>query len=129
MADMRAPNISQIFDISNEIGLADVLAKECSVEDAIHTEYSELLLELLHAPSTERSPEFFRAVIDELVRRGRALHLIHLVGRLIRNLAVDELIIGGDCWDRGPGGDRVVDYLRLQPNVAFIWGNHDMFEI
>lgn len=88
-------------------------------------EYSELLLELLHAPSTERSPEFVGAMLDELVSHGRALHLIHLLGRLIRNLAVDELIIGGDCWDRGPRGDRVVDYLRLQPNVEFIWGNHD----
>ena len=89
-------------------------------------EYRELLLEMLHAPSTERGPEFVEAMLDELVRRGRALHLIHLLGRLIRNLAVDELIIGGDCWDRGPRGDRVVDYLRLQPNVQFIWGNHDV---
>ena len=88
-------------------------------------EYSELLLELLHSPSTERGPEFVEAMLDELVRRDRALHLIHLLGRLIRNLAVDELIIGGDCWDRGPRGDRVVEYLRLQPNVEFIWGNHD----
>ncbi len=88
-------------------------------------EYSELLLEMLHAPSTDRGPEFVAAMLDELVRRGRALHLIHLLGRLIRNLAVDELIIGGDCWDRGPRGDRVVDYLRRQPNVEFIWGNHD----
>ncbi len=88
-------------------------------------EYSELLLELLHSPSTERGPKFVDAMLDELVRRGKALHLIHLLGRLIRNLAVDELIIAGDCWDRGPRGDRVVDYLRLQPNVEFIWGNHD----
>ena len=89
-------------------------------------EYSELLLEMLHAPSIERGPEFIEAMIDELLRRGRVLHLIHLLGRLIRNLAIDELIIGGDCWDRGPRADLVVDYLRLQPNVSFIWGNHDM---
>lgn len=89
-------------------------------------EYQELLLELLHAPSTERGPEFIGAMLNELVRRGRALHLVHLLGRLIRNLAVDELVIGGDCWDRGPRGDRVVEYLRFQPNVEFIWGNHDV---
>jgi fructose-1,6-bisphosphatase-3 len=53
------------------------------------------------------------------------LHLIHLTGRLVRNLAIYELVIGGDCWDRGPRGDKVVDYLRQQPNVSFIWGNHD----
>ena len=94
--------------------------------DVFPAEYRELLLEMLHAPSTERGPEFVDAMLDELVRRDRALHLIHLIGRLIRNLAVDELIIAGDLWDRGPRGDRVMDYLRLQPNVEFIWGNHDV---
>lgn len=89
------------------------------------SEYRELLLEMLHAPSTDRGPEFLEAIIDELVARDRALHIIHLLGRLTRNLTIDELIIGGDCWDRGPRGDRVMEYLRLQPNVEFIWGNHD----
>lgn len=94
--------------------------------DVFPAEYRELLLEMMHAPSTERGPEFIGAMLDELVRRDRALHLIHVLGRLIRNLAVDELIIAGDLWDRGPRGDRVMDYLRLQPNVEFIWGNHDV---
>lgn len=35
------------------------------------SEYSELLLEMLHAPSTERGPEFIEAMIDELLHRGR----------------------------------------------------------
>src|SRR4029078_9821979 len=77
-------------------------------------------------PTTERAEDFFAAIVDELAVRGRVLHLIHLVSRLIRNLAVSELIIAGDCWDRGPRGDRVVDYLCKQPNVSFIWGNHDV---
>lgn len=94
--------------------------------DLFPTEYRELLLEMMHAPTTERGPEFVGAMLDELVRRERALHLVHILGRLIRNLAVDELIIAGDLWDRGPRGDRVMDYLRLQPNVEFIWGNHDV---
>ncbi|CAA6679182.1 MULTISPECIES: fructose-bisphosphatase class III [unclassified Lentimonas] len=93
--------------------------------EILPADYQNLLLEILHAPTRERGNQFVEAIIDELQRQGRVLHLIHIVGRLIRNLAVDELIIGGDCWDRGPRGDRVVDYLRLQPNVSFIWGNHD----
>ncbi|MCL4145977.1 UNVERIFIED_CONTAM: hypothetical protein GTU68_011641, partial [Idotea baltica] len=40
----------------------------------------------------------------------------------IRNLAVYELIIGGDAGSRARGESRR-DYLRLQPNVTFIWGN------
>ncbi|WPJ95525.1 fructose-bisphosphatase class III [Coraliomargarita algicola] len=93
--------------------------------EILPADFQNLLLEILHAPTRESGHQFVEAIIDELQRQGRLLHLIHIVGRLIRNLAVDELIIGGDCWDRGPRGDRVVDYLRLQPNVSFIWGNHD----
>ena len=89
------------------------------------SDYKNLLLEILHSPSSHAGQAFIEAIIRELQRQGRLLHIIHIIGRLIRNLAVDELIIGGDCWDRGPRGDRVVDYLRLQPNVSFIWGNHD----
>lgn len=88
-------------------------------------DYKDLLLEILHSPSNQVGQDFVEAIISELHRQGRLLYLIHIIGRLIRNLAVDELIIAGDCWDRGPRGDRVVDYLRLQPNVSFIWGNHD----
>jgi fructose-1,6-bisphosphatase III len=89
-------------------------------------EYRELFGEILHEPSTERESAYVGAIVDTLVRRKRVFHLIHLTSRLIRNLAIDELIIAGDCWDRGPRGDRVVDYLMQQPNVSFVWGNHDV---
>jgi fructose-1,6-bisphosphatase-3 len=88
-------------------------------------EYRELMAEMLHEPTTDRDRAFIEAIVDELLRRGRVLHLVHVTARLVRNLAIYELIIGGDCWDRGPRGDRVLDYLRQQPNVSFIWGNHD----
>ncbi|HSI33772.1 MAG: fructose-bisphosphatase class III [Phycisphaerae bacterium] len=93
--------------------------------DVIPAEYRDLMSEMLYAPAADRGPEFLEAMVDQLLARGRVLHLIHITGRLVRNLAIYELIIGGDCWDRGPRGDRVVDYLRQQPNVSFIWGNHD----
>ena len=64
----------------------------------------------------EMRPARFTAVV-----RDRIWELIYVTVRLVRNLAIYELIIGGDCWDRGPRGDRVVDYLRQQPNVSFIW--------
>ena len=106
-----------------------VLAARRSLDAAtrlLPAEYRELLAEILHAPSTERDQAYIEAIVDQLVRRGRVLHLIHLIGRVVRNLAIDELIIAGDCWDRGPRGDHVVEYLMQQPNVSFIWGNHDV---
>ena len=105
------------------------LASRRSLKDAIRVfpaEYRDLLTEILHAPSADRERGYVDAITAALVERDRVLHVIHLTGRVIRNLAIDEIVIAGDCWDRGPRGDKVVDYLMQQPNVAFVWGNHDM---
>jgi fructose-1,6-bisphosphatase III len=109
--------------------IVQVLGVRCTLQQSMRlfpAPYGELLAEILHEPSTDRDREYIEAIVEELSRRGRVLHLIHLTCRVIRNLAINELIIAGDCWDRGPRGDRVVDYLMQQPNVSFVWGNHDM---
>ena len=114
--------------VRNLFELVRILAARYSLKramDVFPAEYRELLAEVLHEPTTERGSEFVATIVHELTRRQRIWHLIHVTVRLVRNLAIYELIIGGDCWDRGPRGDRVVDYLRRQPNVSFIWGNHD----
>jgi fructose-1,6-bisphosphatase-3 len=105
-----------------------VLAARRSLKHATRIfpeEYLDLFIEILHTPTAERDQAYVESIVDALARRNRLLHLIHLTGRVIRNLAIDELIIAGDCWDRGPRGDRAVDYLMQQPNVALTWGNHD----
>ncbi len=109
--------------------LVRVLAARYSFRRALRVvppEYADLYAELLHEPTADRGREFVDAIVDQLLRRGRALHLVHVTCRLVRNLAVHELIIAGDCWDRGPRGDQVVEYLRHQPQVSFVWGNHDV---
>jgi fructose-1,6-bisphosphatase-3 len=114
--------------LRHEFELVRVLAARYSLRRAMEVfppEFRDLMAEMLHEPTTERDKAFIEAIVAELLRRGRVLHLVHLTARLVRNLAIYELIIGGDCWDRGPRGDRVLDYLCQQPNVSFIWGNHD----
>ncbi len=118
-----------VWTLQHQLELARLLASRYSVRRAMQVvpaAYNELLREMLYSYSIERHDTFLESIVDSLLDGGRVLQMIHVVGRLIRNLAVYELIIGGDCWDRGPRGDRVVDYLRLQPNVSFIWGNHDV---
>ncbi len=39
--DMRSPDIHRLLGLSLEPGLADVLAGDCSVEEAVQTEYSD----------------------------------------------------------------------------------------
>jgi fructose-1,6-bisphosphatase-3 len=93
--------------------------------DLFPAAYRELLGNLLHEPSAEHGPEYLGAFLDVLLRHGRALQLVRLTVRVVRDLAIEELVLAGDCWDRGPRGDEVVQYLMRQPNVSFIWGNHD----
>ena len=128
MPDPVAQRAFAIGTLRRQFLLVRTLVSQYSLRRATRlfpAEYRELITEMLHEPTVDRGSAFVEAIVDQLLARGRALHLVHLVGRLIRNLAVHELVIGGDCWDRGPRGDRVVDYLLQQPNVSFVWGNHD----
>jgi fructose-1,6-bisphosphatase-3 len=114
--------------LSDMFLVVNVLARrypERRAREVFPPDYHDLFAELLRAPTNERGPMYYDALIEPLVRHDRALHVIRLTGRVVRNLAIEELVIGGDCWDRGPRGDRVVDYLMKQPRVSFIWGNHD----
>ena len=129
LTDRKELRSFSLWALRHQFELVRVLAARYSLKramDIFPTEYRALLSEMLFAPTTERDQEFTEAIVDELIRRHRVLNLVHVTGRLIRNLAIYELIIGGDCWDRGPRGDNVVEYLRRQPNVSFIWGNHDV---
>src|SRR5689334_21823905 len=50
--------------------------------------YRQLLAEILHEPSSDREREYVEAIVHELARRRRVLHLIHLTCRVIRDLAI-----------------------------------------
>lgn len=125
-AELRAFALSTLRRVFE---LVRILAARFSLKRAMELfpkEHRELLAELLHEPTVDRGNAFAAAIVDELIARGQIWRMLHVSVRLVRNLAIHELIIGGDCWDRGPRGDRVVDYLRQQPTVSFIWGNHDV---
>ena len=88
-------------------------------------DYRELFLDLLYEHAENKKTGYVEAIFNALLEHGRALAFIRLAVRVVRDLAIEELIIAGDFWDRGPRGDRVVDYVMRQPNVAITWGNHD----
>src|SRR5262249_24663814 len=114
--------------LSDLFVIVNLLARrypQARARQAFPREYRELFTELLREPTGERGPHYYDALIDPLVRHDRALFVILLTVRVVRNLAVDEIVTAGDCWDRGPRGDRFVDYMMRQPRISFVWGNHD----
>lgn len=96
------------------------------VEEILPPEYAEILREMLHESFSARGSAYVAAIVDPLLAQGREVNFIRLVVRVVRNLAVSEVIVAGDCVDRGPRSDRVIEYLRHLPRVAITWGNHDI---
>lgn len=85
----------------------------------------ELFVELMAEPYSGRGARYVDEMIGTLAEYDRDLSAVRSASRLVRNLSVSEIIVAGDLGDRGPRVDRVIDYLREQPNVSFTWGNHD----
>ncbi len=114
--------LTDLFEIVRHLARRRSLG---TAETVFPPEYAHLIHELLHEPVVGRGRDYLDAIIDVMVRHDRVFHLVRLTVRMVRNLVIDELVLAGDCWDRGPRGDKVVDYLMHLPKVAFIWGNHD----
>lgn len=95
------------------------------VERIIPDPFDALFRELLFARELARTPGFVDALIEPFLEHDRAAELIRIIARVVRNLAVGELVVAGDLGDRGPRIDKVVELLMQQPDVAIAWGNHD----
>jgi fructose-1,6-bisphosphatase-3 len=117
--------LGDLLQVVRQLSRPDRLVR---VLRAVPEPYRNLVRDLIEGPigASTTDPVYLDAMLAALAEEGRALHLVHLIVRTLRNLAVDELVLAGDLWDRGPRGDMVVEYLMRQPNVTITWGNHDM---
>ncbi len=96
------------------------------IRSRIPEEFRHLFRELLVEPYSGRGPEYVDGMLDMLTRHEADREAVHAAARLVRNLAVSEIIVAGDLGDRGPRLDKVIDFLIQQPRVALVWGNHDV---
>ena len=83
----------------------------------------ELLAESRHDPIKDA---YYSAIIEAVIRTGSARGLIIAMSLLIHRLAIDQLHIVGDIYDRGPYPDRIMNALMGYHNVDVQWGNHDI---
>lgn len=95
------------------------------VDATFPAEFREVFRSILEARTDAQTPHC-EAMIEVLSKHQSLELVLRLSARVVRNLMIDELVIAGDLWDRGPRGDRVLDYIEHQPNVAITWGNHDV---
>ena len=90
-------------------------------------EFSYIIEELLHERTEDQDKAAYVAVIvDTVISTGRADDFIVAICNVIQRLAIDQLHILGDIYDRGPGAHIILDTLRQYHSWDIQWGNHDI---
>ena len=97
------------------------------VRKSLPEEFAYIIEELLH----ERTEDIDKAayvsvIVDSIISTGRADDFICALCNVIQRLAIDQLHILGDIYDRGPGAHVILDTLRQYHSWDIQWGNHDI---
>lgn len=97
------------------------------VRKALPPEFAYVIEELITEKVDVRDKEsYYNAIVQTIIRVGRAGEFIVALCQLIQRLVVDHLHILGDIYDRGPGPHRIMDTLMSYHSLDIQWGNHDV---
>lgn len=97
------------------------------VRKALPEGFDYIIDELLHSQDYEMDKnEYYKQIIETIIRIGRADAFIIAMSNLIQRLAIARLHIIGDIYDRGPGAAIIMDTLMRHHSVDIQWGNHDI---
>jgi len=97
------------------------------VGKALPVEFSYIIQELIYeSRSHEDKNKYYQAIINAIFKTKRENKFILELSRFIRSMAIDQLHIVGDIFDRGPKPHMVMEKLIRMKNVDIQWGNHDI---
>lgn len=82
--------------------------------------------ELLFADDDESRSGYYREIVNSIIEYRSSKNFIKDIADTISSLAVDQLHIIGDIFDRGPKPHKIMDFLMNRRDVDFQWGNHDV---
>ena len=98
------------------------------IRKALPKEFAYVLEELLTERGDLQDKEsYYDAIVQTIVRVGRAKAFIIALSELIQRLTVDHLHIVGDIYDRGPGPHIIMDKMMTYHSIDVQWGNHDVY--
>lgn len=97
------------------------------VRKSLPTDFSYIIEELLHEHTEDNDKAAYVSVIvDTIISTGRADDFIIALCHVIQRLAIDQLHILGDIYDRGAGAHIILDTMRQYHSWDIQWGNHDI---
>ena len=97
------------------------------VRKALPKEFAYIIEELLHENNSSADKDlYYTEIIHTIIDLGQADRFITAMCKLIQRLAIDQLHVIGDIYDRGPHAARIMDILENYHSVDIQWGNHDI---
>lgn len=97
------------------------------VRKALPEDFSYIIQELLHEHTEDADKAaYVNVIIDTIISTGRADDFIIAISNVIQRLAIDQLHILGDIYDRGLGAHIIMDNLSSYHSWDIQWGNHDI---
>jgi len=97
------------------------------VRKALPADFSYIIQELLHENTEDANKAaYINVIIDTIISTGRADDFIIAIAEVIQRLAIDQIHILGDIYDRGPGAHIIMDTLSSYHSWDIQWGNHDI---
>ena len=124
MDDRYHITIHQLVKVCRDVSSKYTRSK---VRKALPQEFSHIIEELLHERTDDQDKAAYVAVIvDTIISTGRADDFICAICNVIQRLAIDQLHILGDIYDRGPGAHIIMDVMRRYNSWDIQWGNHDI---
>ncbi|MCH5311206.1 MAG: fructose-1,6-bisphosphatase [Prevotella sp.] len=97
------------------------------VRKSLPEDFSYIIEELLHERTEDiNKAAYVKGIVEAIISTGRADDFIIALSYVIQRLAIDQLHILGDIYDRGPGAHIIMDTLRSYHSWDIQWGNHDI---
>ena len=116
--------IHHLVEVCREVSSKYTRSK---VRKSLPPEFSYIIQELLHEHTEDvDKTAYLSAIIDTIISTGSADDFIVATCNVIHRLAIDQLHILGDIYDRGPGAHIIMDTMENYHTWDIQWGNHDI---
>jgi fructose-1,6-bisphosphatase-3 len=124
LGDWYRITIHQLVKVCRDVSSKYTRSK---VHKSLPEEFSYIIQELLHESLSDiDKAAYVSVIVDTIISTGRADDFICAICNVIQRLAIDQLHILGDIYDRGPGAHIIMDTLRQYHSWDIQWGNHDI---
>ena len=116
--------IHQLVKVARDVSSKYTRSK---VRKSLPQDFSYIIEELLHERTEDSNKAaYVNVIVETIITTGRADDFICALCNVIQRLAIDQLHILGDIFDRGSGAHIILDTLRQYHSWDIQWGNHDI---